>query len=157
MCSASSFGLLLTYVKVIICHHLALPAPPLAQLHPSCRAGPSNLLLHTDKSWFTLISRLTTVFIWQPADWWRHLWITFLDFLSLQKQSGDSAEVKIAKVAIVNVLLWICTWCPYACIVILGLTGQRQFITPLSSQIPSFLTKTASCLNPIVFAVSHPK
>ena len=30
-------------------------------------------------------------------------------------------------------------------------------VTPLVSQLPSFGAKTASSLNPIVFAVSHPK
>jgi hypothetical protein len=34
---------------------------------------------------------------------------------------------------------------------------RRYQITPLVSQVPSFMAKTASCLNPIVFAISHPK
>ena len=35
--------------------------------------------------------------------------------------------------------------------------GAREIVTPIVSQIPSFLAKTASCFNPIVFASSHPK
>ena len=33
----------------------------------------------------------------------------------------------------------------------------RALVTPLVSQIPAFMAKIASCLNPVVFAVSHPK
>ena len=30
-------------------------------------------------------------------------------------------------------------------------------ITPLMSQVPAFVAKIASCLNPVVYAMSHPK
>ena len=33
-----------------------------------------------------------------------------------------------------------------------------KFLTSINpSQVPSFIAKTASCLNPIVYAMSHPK
>jgi len=73
------------------------------------------------------------------------------------KDEGDSAEVRIAKVAITNVLLWLCTWTPYAIVVFIGCFGNQSLVTPLVSQFPSFGAKTASCLNPVVYAVSHPK
>ena len=76
--------------------------------------------------------------------------------VTMQKQ-GESGEVRIAKVAIINVSLWVCTWSPYAVIVMFGFFGQTQLISPLSSQLPAFLAKTSSSLNPIVFAMSHPK
>ena len=65
--------------------------------------------------------------------------------------------MRIAKVAITNVALWALIWTPYAAVVLIAAFGNRELITPLVSQIPSFMAKTASCLNPIVFAVSHPK
>ena len=71
--------------------------------------------------------------------------------------SEDSAELKIAKVAMTNVFLWICTWTPYATVVLIGQYGDRSLITPIMSQLPSMLTKTCSCLNPMVYAISHPK
>jgi hypothetical protein len=46
---------------------------------------------------------------------------------------------------------------PYAMIVMIACFGNRSLVTPLTSQLPSFFAKTASCLNPIVFAISHPK
>jgi len=76
---------------------------------------------------------------------------------SNQKDNEASAEVKIAKVAITNVLLWVVTWTPYACVAMIGVFGNQMLITPLVAQLPSFLAKMSSCLNPVVFAVSHPK
>lgn len=76
-------------------------------------------------------------------------------------RSGDhaeqSAELKICKVAVTNVLLWICIWTPYATCVIIGPFGDRELLTPLGTQIPSCSAKLASIFNPIMFALSHPK
>jgi len=35
--------------------------------------------------------------------------------------------------------------------------GGKDYITPLMSQLSAFMAKLASILNPVVFAVSHPK
>ena len=58
---------------------------------------------------------------------------------SKQKDNEASAEVKIAKVAITNVLLWVATWTPYATIAMIGVFGNQMLITPLVAQLPSFL------------------
>jgi len=79
---------------------------------------------------------------------------------SLRSNTDDgkeSAEVRIAKVAITNVLLWVCIWSPYAFVNMIAVFGNQSVVTPLVSQIPSFIAKTASCLNPVVYAISHPK
>ena len=55
------------------------------------------------------------------------------------KDDEDSAEVKIAKVAITNVLLWFCIWTPYAAVCSLPVLGSQASLTPLVCQIPSFL------------------
>ncbi|XP_023330327.1 compound eye opsin BCRH1 [Eurytemora carolleeae] len=72
-------------------------------------------------------------------------------------QSGESAEIKIAKVAITNVLLWFCIWSPYAIVTMIGCFGNSMLVTPLVSQLPAFLAKTASAINPVIYAISHPK
>ena len=69
----------------------------------------------------------------------------------------ESVEMKLAKVAVTNVLLWICAWAPYATVVLIGQFGNKSLITPLVSQMPSMLAKTCSCFNPIVYAISHPR
>eukprot|EP00096_Caligus_rogercresseyi_P013379 TRINITY_DN6038_c0_g1_i1.p1 TRINITY_DN6038_c0_g1~~TRINITY_DN6038_c0_g1_i1.p1 ORF type:complete len:378 (+),score=135.11 TRINITY_DN6038_c0_g1_i1:116-1249(+) len=71
--------------------------------------------------------------------------------------NAESAEIRIAKVAVTNVSLWAGIWTPYTIVVLMAVLGSRSSITPLMSQIPSFVAKTASCLNPIVYAMSHPK
>lgn len=73
------------------------------------------------------------------------------------QSSAETAEVRIAKVAVTNVSLWAAIWSPYAFVVLLAVIGSKGTITPLVSQIPSFMAKTASCLNPIIYAMSHPK
>lgn len=73
------------------------------------------------------------------------------------QQQQESAEVRIAKVAVTNVTLWAGIWTPYAMVVLLAIIGSKSTITPLLSQIPSFCAKTASCFNPIIYAMSHPK
>ena len=78
--------------------------------------------------------------------------------ISISKENdGQSAEIKIAKVAITNVCLWAIIWTPYAVVAMLPVFGYRDFLTPLLSQVPAFAAKTASVFNPFVFALNHPK
>merc|ERR1712038_732482 len=80
-----------------------------------------------------------------------------VDSLRSGKESEESAEVKIAKVAITNVLLWFCIWTPYATVSSFPSLGLAHLLTPPVAAIPGFIAKLASCLNPLVYAVSHPK
>jgi len=68
-----------------------------------------------------------------------------------------SAEVRIAKVAITNVTLWLVCWLPYVWIIVNGVYGDQSVITPLSCILPSLICKTASGYNPVVYAINHPK
>ena len=72
-------------------------------------------------------------------------------------QEGDSAEIRVAKVALVNISLWVAMWTPYAAIVIQGAVGNQENITPLVTIFPALIAKSASIANPIIFAISHPK
>jgi len=72
-------------------------------------------------------------------------------------EDAESAEVRIAKVAITNVMLWVTIWSPYAFVNMIAVFGNQIVVTPLVSQIPAFIAKSASCLNPVVYAISHPK
>ena len=65
--------------------------------------------------------------------------------------------MKICKVAVTNVFMWIAIWTPYAGIVMMAVYGDKSKITPLMAQCPSMVAKAATCFNPIVFALSHPK
>jgi len=68
-----------------------------------------------------------------------------------------SAEVRIAKVAITNVTLWLICWVPYAWIVAQGVFLDQSKITPIASMLPALICKTASGYNPVVYAINHPK
>ena len=59
--------------------------------------------------------------------------------------------------AISNVLIWFLAWTPYAIVCLIGSFGNRNLVTPLVSQIPAFLAKLASALNPVITALSHPR
>ncbi|CAL8073880.1 unnamed protein product [Orchesella dallaii] len=66
-------------------------------------------------------------------------------------------EMKIAMAALFSVLLWVIIWTPYAVTVLIAAFGDRSLITPVVSMIPALLCKCASCVNPVVFAISHPR
>ncbi len=65
--------------------------------------------------------------------------------------------MRIAKVAITNVAVWLLAWSPYAFIALIGQFGGLSILTPLTTQLPSFMAKTASMFNPIIYVLSHPK
>ena len=54
--------------------------------------------------------------------------------------------MKIAKVAITNVLIWYCTWTPYAMVVLIGQFGGKHLLTPLVSQVNYKLEQKCSNL-----------
>jgi len=68
-----------------------------------------------------------------------------------------SAEVRIAKVALTNVSLWLICWTPYASIVFTGVFLDQSSITPLTSMLPALVAKSASGYNPVVYAINHPR
>ncbi|XP_042242661.1 compound eye opsin BCRH1-like isoform X1 [Homarus americanus] len=78
---------------------------------------------------------------------------------NLRSNEADNqrAEIRIAKTAIANVSLWLTCWTPYAAITIQGVLGHHENITPLVTMLPALLAKSASCYNPFVYAISHPK
>ena len=76
---------------------------------------------------------------------------------SNSEQQAVSAEIRIAKVAIINVTLWIMAWSPFAIICMLGTWGDVSKITPLVNELPCILAKTSCAYNPVIYALSHPK
>ncbi|KAI9564467.1 hypothetical protein GHT06_008206 [Daphnia sinensis] len=72
-------------------------------------------------------------------------------------QNAQSAEIRIAKVALANIALWVGMWTPYATIVLQGALGNQDNITPMVTILPALICKCASIANPVVYAISHPK
>ena len=72
-------------------------------------------------------------------------------------QQAVSAEIRIAKIAIMNVTLWLMAWTPFAVVSLIGTWGNTALITPLVCELPVILAKTSCAYNPIIYAISHPK
>jgi len=53
--------------------------------------------------------------------------------------------------------IWIFSWAPYGLVAVISQIIGTSFLTPVIAQAPSMLCKVASCLNPIIYAISHPK
>jgi r-opsin len=76
---------------------------------------------------------------------------------SNSEQEAVSAEIRAAKIAIINVCLWIFAWTPFTAIAMMGTWHNSAFINPLVSELPILCAKTSALYNPIIYALSHPK
>jgi len=70
---------------------------------------------------------------------------------------GESAEMRVAKTACINVSIWLCSWTPYAAIVFQAIFMDQSKLTPIYTMIPALLCKTAACYSPMVYALTHPR
>lgn len=78
--------------------------------------------------------------------------------LSANKDAASkSVEIRIAKAAFTIFFMFICAWTPYAIVALIGAFGNRQLLTPLVTMIPAVCCKIVSCIDPIVYAISHPR
>ena len=72
-------------------------------------------------------------------------------------QEAVSAEIRAAKIAVINVTLWIFAWTPFTIVSVLGTWGDASYVTALLSEWPIICAKTSAVYNPIIYALSHPK
>ena len=72
-------------------------------------------------------------------------------------QQAMSAEIRIAKISITNVALWLMAWTPFAVVSLVGTWGDTSSVTPLVCELPVVLAKTSCAYNPLIYALSHPK
>jgi len=77
--------------------------------------------------------------------------------LRTAEANEQRAEIRIAKTAMFNIALWIGCWTPYAAITLQGCFGDFEGLKPLTTTLPALLAKSASCYNPFVYAIGHPK
>ncbi|XP_026496937.1 opsin, ultraviolet-sensitive-like isoform X1 [Vanessa tameamea] len=75
----------------------------------------------------------------------------------VKEQTKRKAELKLAVLVIVVIALFFVSWTPYAIISLLGIFGKRDVITPITSMIPALFCKTAACINPFIYIITHPK
>ncbi|KAG8312864.1 Melanopsin [Homalodisca vitripennis] len=76
---------------------------------------------------------------------------------SNQNQQNQSAEVRIAKAAITICFLFVASWTPYAVLALIGAFGNQALLTPGVTMIPALTCKAVACIDPYVYAISHPR
>jgi r-opsin len=72
------------------------------------------------------------------------------------ENANQSAECKLAKVALMTISLWFLAWTPYLIINFTGIFSNTK-ITPLATIWGSLFAKANAVYNPIVYGISHPK
>lgn len=72
-------------------------------------------------------------------------------------QDGTRAEIKTAKVAVLNCLLWLTAWTPYAMIYLVAIYHDTSIMTPVVNEITVVFAKTSTVWNPIIYTLSHPR
>ncbi|XP_032520951.2 opsin-2 [Danaus plexippus] len=76
---------------------------------------------------------------------------------SNQNASAESAEIRIAKAALTVCFLFVASWTPYGVMALIGAFGDQRLLTPGVTMIPAVACKTVACIDPWVYAISHPK
>nr|AAY16534.1 ultraviolet-sensitive visual pigment [Limenitis arthemis astyanax] len=76
---------------------------------------------------------------------------------SNQNAAAESAEVRIAKAALTVCFLFVASWTPYGVMSLIGAFGDQRLLTPGVTMIPAVACKAVACIDPWVYAISHPK
>ncbi|CAK1545840.1 unnamed protein product [Leptosia nina] len=75
----------------------------------------------------------------------------------VKEQTKRKAEIKLAGLVIAVIALFFISWTPYAIVTLLGIFGKKDVITPGVSMIPALFCKTAACIDPFIYIITHPK
>ncbi|KAK4881994.1 hypothetical protein RN001_005313 [Aquatica leii] len=97
-----------------------------------------------------------------------HIWIAVLETRNVAKTGKESSrnikedekrrqDLKLAGTIFLIIILWFTAWTPYAVVALLGISNNSKLITPLASMIPALFCKTASCIDPFIYAITNPK
>nr|ABF66137.1 opsin [Tharsalea nivalis] len=76
---------------------------------------------------------------------------------SNQNAAAESAEIRIAKAALTVCFLFVASWTPYGVMALIGAFGDQRLLTPGVTMIPAVACKAVACIDPWVYAISHPK
>ncbi|XP_059489071.1 opsin, ultraviolet-sensitive [Neocloeon triangulifer] len=80
-----------------------------------------------------------------------------VDSLRSGEKANASAEIRIAKTAIGICALFVASWTPYAVLALIGAFGNQALLTPTMSMLPALCCKLVACIDPYVYAISHPR
>lgn len=74
-----------------------------------------------------------------------------------QEEEKRKTEIRLGYVVVGVIVVWFLSWTPYAVVALLGVFGRRAYITPLTSMVPALFCKAASCMDPWIYAITHPR
>ncbi|XP_064202248.1 melanopsin-like [Anguilla rostrata] len=66
-------------------------------------------------------------------------------------------EWKMAKVALLVILLFVVSWSPYSVVALTATAGYSHLLTPYMNSVPAVIAKASAIHNPIIYAITHPK
>ncbi|KAM9010018.1 melanopsin [Ara ararauna] len=66
-------------------------------------------------------------------------------------------EWKMAKIALIVILLYVISWSPYSVVALVAFAGYPHVLTPFTNSIPAVIAKASVIHNPIIHAIIHPK
>ena len=71
--------------------------------------------------------------------------------------AGMKNAIKTAKVSAIVILVFCISWFPYATVALIGEFGDKTLVTRLVSGIPCLCAKFSTIINPLMYALIHPK
>ncbi|KAL2082955.1 hypothetical protein ACEWY4_020728 [Coilia grayii] len=66
-------------------------------------------------------------------------------------------EWKMAKIALIAILLYVISWSPYSSVALTAFAGYADMLTPYMNSVPAVIAKASAIHNPIIYAITHPK
>ncbi|XP_067876448.1 melanopsin-A [Heterodontus francisci] len=66
-------------------------------------------------------------------------------------------EWKLAKIALIVILLYVISWSPYSTVALTAFAGYADILTPYMNSVPAVIAKASAIHNPIIYAITHPK
>ncbi|XP_024866569.1 melanopsin-A isoform X2 [Kryptolebias marmoratus] len=76
---------------------------------------------------------------------------------SVKKFRKMRSEWKMAKIALIVILLFVISWAPYSCTALTAFAGYADLLTPYMNSVPAVIAKASAIHNPIIYAITHPK
>ncbi|KAL5018843.1 hypothetical protein ScPMuIL_004565 [Solemya velum] len=66
-------------------------------------------------------------------------------------------EIRVARVAITIVVLFLLSWSPYAIVALIAQFGPLEYVSPYVAEFLVIIAKSSAVFNPVVYALSHPR
>ncbi|XP_037609922.1 melanopsin-A-like isoform X1 [Sebastes umbrosus] len=76
---------------------------------------------------------------------------------SARRFNKMKTEWKMAKIALIVILLFVISWAPYSCAALTAFAGYADMLTPYMNSVPAVIAKASAIHNPIIYAITHPK